>query len=251
MDEQKNLEHWGIALLAITLFILAFNSYQINVLRTDVQSQSSGISLQTTGNSVQGSTTQASNTGSIETLEALGVFPKGVPEIYGKELGVSFDDVSVNNPTKADNTISILGALDDKITLTEEQKERYIKVLYEDENGISCEYCCGARAIIFENGEAACGCAHSYAMRGLTKYLITKHGTEYTDEQLLAEAGKWKMLFFPTLLENKAKLLIGAGIEQPTIIDLTSNKYRGAEQKLATTTTSSSGSTGSGMVGGC
>ena len=222
MDEQKNLEHWGIALLAITLFILAFNSYQINVLRTDVQSQSSGISLQTTGNSVQGSTTQASNTGSIETLEALGVFPKGVPEIYGKELGVSFDDVSVNNPTKADNTISILGALDDKITLTEEQKERYIKVLYEDENGISCEYCCGARAIIFENGEAACGCAHSYAMRGLTKYLITK-----------------------------AKLLIGAGIEQPTIIDLTSNKYRGAEQKLATTTTSSSGSTGSGMVGGC
>ena len=39
MDEQKNLEHWGIALLAITLFILAFNSYQINVLRTDVQSQ--------------------------------------------------------------------------------------------------------------------------------------------------------------------------------------------------------------------
>jgi len=249
MDEQKNLEHWGIALLAITLFILSFNSYQIGVLRTDVQSQSGSTSLQATGSSVQESTNNY-QTVSTTPQESIVNFSKGVPEIYGKELGVSFDDVSVKDPTKADNTISILGALDDKITLTAEQKERYIKVLYKDENGISCEYCCGARAVIFENGEAACGCAHSYAMRGLTKYLITKHGAEYTDEQLLAEAGKWKMLFFPSAMEQKAQVLKNAGIELNPIT-LASNKYRGAEQQ-ATTSTSSTGSTGgSTMVGGC
>ena len=72
------------------------------------------------------------------------VTPKGVPNIYGKELGISFDDVSAASPTKAENTINKLGAFDDKITLSGKDLERYISIAGK----ISCEYCCGAEAII-------------------------------------------------------------------------------------------------------
>src|SRR3989338_861201 len=131
--------------------------------------------------------------------ESLGVIPTGVPAVYGNELGISYDDVSPDDANKADRTINKLGQMDQAIQLTGNDLERYINVLYKLENGISCEYCCGARSVIFESGESACGCAHSYAMRGLKKYLITQHGDEYTDEELLEEIGKWKTLFFKKL----------------------------------------------------
>ena len=162
----------------------------------------------------------------------------------GSRNKVNFDDVSASNPEKADLTIRILGQLDQDITLSGADKERYIKVLYKLNNGISCEYCCGARAVIFADGQPACGCAHSYAMRGLTKYLITKHGKEYTDEQLLEEAGKWKALFFPGAMELKAQVLKSKGLEL-NFINLASNKYRGIEQGAQ------SAGGGSKMVGGC
>lgn len=171
------------------------------------------------------------------------VIPRGVPKIYGQELGVGFDDVDPNNPRKADATIRVLGALDTNIQLTEEQKERYVNILYRMGGGIACEYCCGARSVIFENGEPACGCAHSFAMRGLAKYLITKHGSEYSDEEILEEVGKWKTLFFPAQITQKAAVLKEQGIEL-NYINLASNKYRGAEKGSGT-------SGGMGMVGGC
>src|SRR3989344_2444877 len=96
------------------------------------------------------------------------VIPKGIPEIYGKELGVSYDDVSAADQAKAEVTIKKLGVLDQKLKLSGADKERYISIA----SMISCEYCCGVESIIFKNGEAACGCAHSFAMRGLAKYLI-------------------------------------------------------------------------------
>jgi len=157
------------------------------------------------------------------------VIPTGVPDIYGNELGVSFDDVSPADPQKADLTISKLAKLDRTITLSDAENERYVNALYTLHDGISCEYCCGARSIIFENGKAACGCAHSFAMRGLAKYLITEHGEKYTDEEILAEVGKWKTLFFPTQLELKASILKEQDIAV-NYITLASNKHRGIEQ---------------------
>lgn len=173
----------------------------------------------------------------ISTVSASEILPTGIPKVYGKELGVSYDDVSPNNPSKADATIGVLGNLDNSITLSGADMDRYIKIASQ----ISCEYCCGAESIIFSNGQAACGCAHSYAMRGLAKYLITKHGTEYTDDQILEELGKWKVLFFPGVHETKAAVLKSQGIEL-NYINLASNKYRGIEKGQQ-----SSGS----MVGGC
>jgi len=179
----------------------------------------------------------------IKAVSASDVIPAGTPKIYGEELGVNYDDISPNNPQKADATIRVLGNLDNTITLAGEDLQRYVKIASQ----ISCEYCCGAESIIFTKdvsqykaGDAACGCAHSYAMRGLGKYLIKNHPTEFTDDEILSELGKWKVLFFPGIMEGKASVLKSKGIEL-NYINLASNKYRGIEQ----------GQASGGMVGGC
>jgi len=203
----------------------------------------------------------------LAVAEASEVLPKGIPEIYGSELGISYDYISVSNPGLADETIKFLGSFDDGIQLSGKELERYVNITSQ----ISCEYCCGANSIIFtkededamaekiENavangqitkeqadryriraGDAACGCAHSYAMRGLAKYLLQKHANEFTDDEILEELAKWKTLFFPGNMAAKAKILKEKGIEF-NYINLGSNKYRGIEQ----------GSSSGGMVGGC
>jgi len=178
----------------------------------------------------------------IATVSASEIIPKGVPAIYGEELGITYDDVSPSNQQKADGTIRLLGNIDRTENLEEAELKRYIDILYVMNNGISCEYCCGARSIIFEDGQPACGCAHSYAMRGLTKYLIKYHGDEFADEEILAEAGKWKVLFFPGIHEQKAQVLEANGIDSTNYVNLASNLYRGIEQGQAND---------GGMVGGC
>lgn len=167
------------------------------------------------------------------------VLPTGTPEVYGAELDLEYDDVSADDPQGADKAIEKMAKFDKNIQLENENLERYIHILYEKEGGISCEYCCGAPSIIFKNGELACGCAHSYAMRGIAKYLITEHGEEMSDERILGELGKWKVLFFPGAHRQKANALSAEGVEI-NYVNLTANTYRGIEN----------GSQG-GMVGGC
>ena len=174
----------------------------------------------------------------VGTVSASEIIPQGTPNVYGKEIGVSYDDVSPSNPRLADQTIGKMAKYDQTIDLSGENLERYIKVV----STISCEYCCGAESIIFSNGEPACGCAHSYAMRGVAKYIIQNHGDEFTDKEILDELGKWKVLFFPGIHEQKAKVLESQGVDSTDYVNLASNLYRGIEQQAA----SGSG----GMVGG-
>ena len=216
-----------------------------------------------------GSTT---NSGTIPTglavAEASDIIPKGTPRIYGEEFGITYNYVSPDNPELADQAISFLGNLDRTIELTGTDQERYVDITSQ----ISCEYCCGAKSIIFtkedaENlkknivaaieagkiteeqakqykrnaGETACGCAHSFAMRGLAKYLVKEHGTEFTNDEILEELAKWKTLFFPGQMVAKAQILKEKGIEF-NYINLGSNKYRDIEKGAQA---------GSGMVGGC
>ncbi len=232
LSKQESVNKLVVGLLIATLFIVGFNSLRLS---------SMGEFMSTVADSSAGLTGAAVASGSSS-----GILPTGIPAIYGEELGVRYDDVSASNPTKADQTIRELGLLDQQITLSGADKDRYINILYKLNNGISCEYCCGARAVIFADGQPACGCAHSYAMRGLAKYLLTEHGSEYTDEQILEEVGKWKALFFPGQIELKAQVLQSQGIEI-NFVNLASNKYRGIEQGAKV---SGSGS-GGGMVGGC
>ena len=173
----------------------------------------------------------------VSSVSASEILPTGVPAVYGKELGVNFDEVSESNPQGANANIAVLADLDKSMTLTGADLERYISIVSQ----ISCEYCCGAQSIIRNDGSSACGCAHSYAMRGLAKYLITEHGSEYSDDEILSELGKWKVLFFPGIHEKKAAVLKEQGIEI-NYINLASNKHRGIEKGAPA---------GGGMVGGC
>lgn len=190
-------------------------------------------------NGVRLSSMSASGGSMMPLVSASDVIPTGVPAIYGIELGISYDDVSSSTPQKADATIGIMSKFDRTLTLTGDDMQRYIDVTTQ----ISCEYCCGAAAITFSDGRSACGCAHSYAMRGLAKYLITEHGSEFTNDEILSELGKWKVLFFPGIHENKAAVMKSQGIET-NYINLASNKYRDIEKGAPA---QSSG----GMVGGC
>jgi len=115
--------------------------------------------------------------------------PSGIPAVYGQELNISFDQVqdAINKVAPLDPTYG-----QKKITLTGADLERYIKIGSQT----SCQYCCGATTLVFENGEAACGCDHSQMMRGLAAYLIKNH-PEMSDEQILKELNTWKITYFP------------------------------------------------------
>ncbi len=231
MNQETQTKFFKIAslVLALALFFLLFE-VEVSLGDLDRTADDSSATVTTTETETQSETTFSSSR----------IIPTGTPEVYGAELDVNYDDVSADDPRGADATIEELAQLDRNLTLEGDDLERYIHILYEKEDGMSCEFCCGARSIIFENGDPACGCAHSFAMRGLAKHLILEHGDEMTDEEILAEVGKWKILFFPGQHTEKASMMEEEGTEVD-YVSLTANTYRGIEQ----------GSAGGGMVGGC
>jgi hypothetical protein len=117
--------------------------------------------------------------------------PTGIPAVYGEELDISFDKVQ-----DAINKVRVYGPThsksDKKIVLTGENLKRYTNIGQQ----IACEYCCKAKTLVRKDGVAACGCAHSIMMRGLSAYLIENH-PEFTDEQILDELKTWKITYFP------------------------------------------------------
>lgn len=132
------------------------------------------------------------------------VVSSGVPKTYGAELGVSFDKVqsSMNIMKQYDPTYG-----KKKIVLTGSDKQRYIDIGME----IACEYCCDAKTLVFKDGRAACGCAHSQSMRGLEAYLIKNHGTKYSNDQILKELARWKGMFFPKQMIKKMTAQLQSG----------------------------------------
>ena len=115
--------------------------------------------------------------------------PSGVPEVYGQELDISFDQVqdAINKVAIFDPTYG-----KQKIELSDNDLQRYIDINLS----ISCEYCCGAETLVFENGDAACGCEHSQMMRGLAAYLIKNH-QQMSNQDILDELVSWKRTYFP------------------------------------------------------
>ncbi len=175
------------------------------------------------------------------------VFMQGVPEVYGAELNVNYDDVqnSMNMMKQFD-----LGYGTNKPPLSAEEKTRYTNINLR----ISCEFCCGAAAIVFENGEASCGCAHSQAMRGLTAYLIKNHGAQYSDDQILRELAKWKSRYYPKQMVQKMSDQLQSGQYTPDIasllLDVKLPKYNGASNQSSAPLPSDIQNAPS-MVGGC
>lgn len=166
----------------------------------------------------------------------------GTPEIYGNELGVDFATVeqSMNIMKEFDPTYG-----SKKIKFSGELLNRYIGIGTK----IACEYCCGATALVKQDGEAACGCAHSQAMRGLAAYLLQNHASEYTDDKILRELARWKGSYFPKAMVDKISKQLGDGQYTADVaallLDMKVPKYSGAS--------SNAPSPGAlpGQVGGC
>lgn len=173
-------------------------------------------------------------------------FMTGVPEVYGKELNVTYDGVqpAINVMKQYDPDYG-----NKKLNLSAEEKQRYIKILLR----VSCEFCCGAESIIFENGEAACGCDHSKAMRGLTAYLLKNHGSTYSDDEIQQELAWWKTRYFPKQMVKKTSTQLISGSYTPDIASLLLNvklpKYEGAAN--GTAPLPSDIENAPSMVGGC
>ena len=184
-----------IALFILAIASLSFNQYQLNKLNH----------VQFTAPKTISVISQSNDALSV-------VISSGVPTIYGDELGVSFDRVQAS--------IDIMSQLDPgygkkKIVLQDADKERYIKI----GSLIACEYCFGATTLVDKKGAPACGCAHSWAMRGLAAYLIKNH-PEMLDDEILRELAKWKGMYFPKQMIQKMTAQVQSGQYTPDIAAL-------------------------------
>lgn len=227
------------ALIIISAGLIIFNQIKINEIA------SASVSASASSSQLAGSA-QPKATGNAESDAIALILAKGVPPIYGPELGVSFDNVVAGmdvlknfDPTYGSKKIVLQGA----------ELQRYIKI--GTVPSIACEYCCGAKTLVSQNGQAACGCAHSWAMRGLIAYLIKNHGAEYTDEQITQQAMKWKALFFPKQMVAKFIDQSATGQYTPDIAAILSGVDLSKFGNFKNADFGSSLGSAPNMVGGC
>lgn len=225
-DKSKSPGTMLLVLVAIAAVLLLLNQWQIMALSdlTGGSGSSKGtkLSVKLSGDVVQ------------DAIKA--VVPTGTP-LYGAEIGVSFDD-----PVNSLNTLARLDTQLPTKSLTEAEKARFISI----GTRISCEFCCGAAAVIFADGRDACGCAHAASFRGLSKYLVRNHPDEWTDDEILLELTKWKALYYPRNMVEKAVAALENGLElTPAVLN-----DRDLLKKVKAGDTTSIGELPS-MVGGC
>jgi len=242
-----------VVINSVLLLVLIFSS-GVNQYLIAQTNKKLGIKKDVFSQAIAKTLKNSNNAGSDENIDLSGnimddaiklAISQGVPDVYGEELGVMFDQVPQSN--------NILRQFDPtygkkKITLTGAALQRYIDVGMK----IACEYCCGAKGLVRPDGEAACGCAHSQSMRGLAAYLIQNHGDKYTNDEILRELARWKSVYFPKQMITKlAEQLQGAKDFTPDTASLVLNvelpEYEGGKGAPLPSEIKDL----PGMVGGC
>ena len=225
---QKDKNAKLLILVAVAAVVLLLNQWQIMAL-SDITGGGSG-------GSSKGTKLNVKLSGDVVQDAIKAVVPTGTP-LYGAELAVSFDD-----PV---NSLNILEKLDRQIpidSLSEDEKARFINVGTK----ISCEFCCGAPSVIDNTGRSLCGCSHAASFKGLSKYLIKNHPEEWTDDEILLELTRWKALYYPKNMVEKAVAALENGLElTPAVLN-----DRDLLKKIKVGDTTSIGDLPS-MVGGC
>ncbi|TAN32520.1 hypothetical protein EPN28_04720 [Patescibacteria group bacterium] len=180
-----------VNIIALTVFLFATVTNQVVIASTS--SALGGTRYMAKLLSLLGGGLKLSGDAAADAMKL--VLSAGVPAVYGAEMGVDFEHVqpAIDKMKIYDPTY---GA--QKIVLAGDDLKRYIEIALK----ISCEYCCGAKSIIRENGEAACGCAHSQAMRGLAAYLLKNH-SQMSNDEILRELARWKGMYFPKQMMQK------------------------------------------------
>lgn len=179
------------------LYGLLFVAFAIAALN---QVAIAGLSQSVTENAVAAAqqSTEKTVTYSPQNLQAAidAVIPSG-KIIYG-DLTIDYDKPveALDMMAKMDGDLYPDGTI--KFSdLAPEQQQSYIQIGMS----ISCEYCCSAKTLVQRNGQPACGCAHSAAMRGLAKYLLKN--TQMTNEEILGAIIKVKSISFPQQMVEK------------------------------------------------
>ncbi len=243
-----SMEKLSVGLIALVGLMIFFNQMQI--------SQVSGLMGVGSGPiwKFSSSKTSLKLTGDPSQDAIAIVIPRGAP-FYGEQMGVSFDD-----PIRS---LEVIAQLDpaygrNKVRLDPEQKQRYIKIGMVPSMG--CQYCCGADTLVFKDGSPTCGCKHSWAMRGLSAYLI-KNYPDMSDEEIIREVSKWKGLFFPKQMVAKYIKESQSGQYSPDIASLLMDvdEEKLAEMKAAVAASGSADTQNTAasvddlpsMVGGC
>lgn len=184
------INYWKTASLALFGILIFTYFFEINIYRRGSFGKTAGITVS------EGDLTPEEENAVISFLKfkeiKSEILPAGTPDVYGDELGVNFDDVqeSMNKMVVFGPTY---GTDEDKFVLEDDNLARYIEIGKQT----ACEYCCGVDTLVEDDGKAACGCAHSIVMRGLSAYLIKNHSDEFSNDEILAEINKWKKVFFP------------------------------------------------------
>lgn len=169
---KEKLPQLVIGMLVVLLAITVVQSYQIYLLGTEIKS------LKLTG--------MTPSQSKFTPQDILEITPKGTPD-YGMRAGVSYDNV--------EQRLRTLMGYHQSLSLSGDEQQRYTEIATTE--GTACEFCCGIGEAGFggSDGRIACGCSHSVAFSGLTKWLIKN--TEYTNQQIIDEIKKCKVLFFP------------------------------------------------------
>ncbi len=186
-----------VFLVALSTIFLLINQWQIMAISDITSGGGSG------GSSSKAAKFSVKLSGDTVQDAIKAIIPTGTPT-YGAELGVSFDDPVIS--------LSALAKLDRQVptsSLTEEEKARFVNVGTK----ISCEFCCGAAAVIDNTGRDLCGCSHAASFRGLTKYLIKNHPAEWADDEILLELTRWKSLYYPKNMVEKAVAALNNDLE--------------------------------------
>lgn len=181
MQIKNKLPYVTIGILSVLLVITVFQSFQISILSSGIRDiKIRGAAIATS------STSGVASTSNILQQIVEEITPTGTPD-YGIKAKVSYD--------KVEESLRTLMGYHQTILLTDDEKQRYINIATFP--GTACEFCCGIGEAGFgtSDGRIACGCSHNVAFSGLTKWLIKN--TDYTNQQIIDEIQKWKVLFFP------------------------------------------------------
>jgi len=211
-----------IALVMIAALVIVVNQFQISSVSAiladsySVKTSSSGISLLAGNNGVPDiNIDELKSTGHtiaavfpIEDIQTADdamamLFPTGTPD-YGDDLGVSYD-----TPVESLGVLAKMypGLMSEVKKNNPEEWGRYMGLVTKP-LGISCEYCCGLKAIgVKQDGSSSCGCQHNPALLTVALYLSAY--TDYSDGEILREVMLWKTLFFPKNMVELGTSLAG------------------------------------------
>lgn len=172
---------------------------------------------------------------------------------YGQELGLDLSSVENINASVRALASMEPGRGSAAIELTPAEKKRYIAI--GTQPTVTCEFCCGAKTMVRDDGSPTCGCAHMRGMLGTVAYLLKNH-PDMSNDEISYEIARQKGLYFPTKLQQRmAEQLSGDATNFSPDIRLLTMNLSAVELAGIQARAKESGFTppleSPGMVGGC